>query len=245
VPSPWSATAPPRFRRRDRHEPAREDRALFARYLDERDPVDRQDLVERFLPLARRLGLRYRRPGEPFDDLLQVASLGLVKAIDRFDVDRGLAFSSYAMPTILGELRRYLRDGTWSVHVPRNLQELALQVDRTVTALARDLRRQPKVAEVAEKLGVSQEAALEALEAHGAYTATSLETPRHNDDEAGATLGATIGTADAGFELAEHRATLAELMKTLSARDRQVVQLRFQHDLTQAEIGEHLGISQM
>ena len=128
---------------------AQEDRALFERYLDRRDPVDREALVERFLPLARQLARRYQRPEEPFDDLLQVASLGLVKAIDRFDLEREVAFSSYAVPTILGEIKRYFRDRTWSVRVPRDLQELALKVDRAVGQLSVDLHRQPSVQEIA------------------------------------------------------------------------------------------------
>src|SRR6478736_5530904 len=127
---------------------AEQDRALFARYLDKRDPVDREVLVERFLPLARQLARRYERPGEPFDDLFQVACLGLVNAIDRFDFDRGLAFSSYAVPTILGEIKRYFRDRTWSVRVPRDLQDLALKVDRAVAELDLELQRKPTVEEI-------------------------------------------------------------------------------------------------
>ena len=185
-------------------EPARpgdrstEDRALFERYLDRRDPVDRELLVERFLPLARQLARRYQRPEEPFDDLFQVACLGLVKAIDRFDLTREVAFSSYAVPTILGEIKRYFRDRTWSVRVPRDLQELALRVDRKVSELSTDLRRQPTVTEIAEAVGIEEEDVLEALEASGAYRATSLSTPRGNDDEAGETLGDTVGTSAAG-----------------------------------------------
>ena len=182
-----------------------EDRALFERYLDRRDPVDRELLVERFLPLARQLARRYQRPEEPFDDLFQVACLGLVKAIDRFDLSRDVAFSSYAVPTILGEIKRYFRDRTWSVRVPRDLQELALRVDRKVSELSTDLRRQPTVSEIAEAVGIEEEDVLEALEASGAYRATSLSTPR----------------------------------------EREVLRLRFEEDLTQAEIGERIGVSQM
>ncbi len=139
-----------------RSERAQDDRALFARYLDTRDPVDREILVERFLPLARQLARRYQRPEEPFDDLFQVACLGLVKAIDRFDLSRDVAFSSYAVPTILGEIKRYFRDRTWSVRVPRDLQELALRVDRKVAELSTDLRRTPTVPELAEALGAQR-----------------------------------------------------------------------------------------
>ena len=156
---------------------ADDDRALFARYLDQRDPVDREMLVERFLPLARQLARRYQRPEEPFDDLFQVACLGLVKAIDRFDPGRGRPFHAFAVPTILGENKRYFRDRTWSVRVPRDLQELALRVDRAVSDLSLDLHRQPTVDQIAEKVGAKEEDVLEALEASGAYKAASLQTP--------------------------------------------------------------------
>jgi RNA polymerase sigma-B factor len=224
---------------------AQEDRALFERYLDRRDPVDREALVERFLPLARQLARRYQRPEEPFDDLLQVASLGLVKAIDRFDLEREVAFSSYAVPTILGEIKRYFRDRTWSVRVPRDLQELALKVDRAVAQLSVDLHRQPSVQEIARAVEAPQEDVLEALEASGAYRATSLESPRGADDDAGDTLGDTVGTDERGFALAEDRATLASLLRAVTPREREVLRLRFEEDLTQAEIGERIGVSQM
>jgi RNA polymerase sigma-B factor len=224
---------------------AEQDRALFARYLDKRDPVDREMLVERFLPLARQLARRYERPEEPFDDLFQVACLGLVKAIDRFDLEREVAFSSYAVPTILGEIKRYFRDRTWSVRVPRDLQELALKVDRAVSELALDLHRQPTVEEISAKVGADEEDVLEALEASGAYKATSLESPRGSEDEAGDTLGDTLGTEEQGFELAEDRATIEHLMRSITPREREVLRLRFAEDLTQAEIGERIGVSQM
>jgi RNA polymerase sigma-B factor len=222
-----------------------EDRALFERYLDRRDPVDRELLVERFLPLARQLARRYERPEEPFDDLFQVACLGLVKAIDRFDLSRDVAFSSYAVPTILGEIKRYFRDRTWSVRVPRDLQELALRVDRKVSELATDLHRAPTVAELAGALGLDEERVLEALEASAAYRTTSLSLPRHNEDEGGETVGDTVGTAEDGFGLAEHRATLDRLLQGVAPREREVLRLRFEEDLTQAEIGERIGVSQM
>jgi RNA polymerase sigma-B factor len=224
---------------------AEQDRALFARYLDQRDPVDREMLVERFLPLARQLARRYQRPEEPFDDIFQVACLGLVKAIDRFDLEREVAFSSYAVPTILGEIKRYFRDRTWSVRVPRDLQELALRVDRAVDQLSVDLHRQPTVPEIAAKVGFDEEDVLEALEASGAYRATSLESPRGAEDESGDTLGDTLGTEELGFTLAEDRATIAHLLRSITPREREVLRLRFQEDLTQAEIGERIGVSQM
>jgi RNA polymerase sigma-B factor len=223
----------------------REDRELFERYLDARDPVDRELLVERFLPLARSLAGRYLRQGETFDDVFQVACLGLVKAIDGFDVARGRAFSSYAVPTIVGEIKRYYRDRTWTVHVPRDLQELTLAVDRAVAALEHELARKPTVDDIAHHLGVSDEEVLEALQAKHARRAGSLDAPRREDDEAGATVGDAIGVTEDGFERAEERAMLRALMTGLSPRDRLVVRLRFERDLTQQEIGAHVGVSQM
>jgi RNA polymerase sigma-B factor len=224
---------------------SREDRELFERYLSSGDPAVRERLVERFLPLARQLARRYQRAEEPLDDLVQVASIGLLKAIDRFDPSREVAFSSYAVPTILGELKRHFRDKTWSVRVPRDLQELALKVDRAVASLARENHRAPTVAEIAEAVDAGQEQVLEALEAASAYRATSLQTPRGADDEAGETLGDAMGKAEEGFGLAEHRATLDQLLAAVTPREREVLRLRFEEDLTQAEIGERIGVSQM
>ena len=241
-----SRTVAPDRRRREGDDRPGQDRALFARYLDTRDPIDREMLIERFLPLARQLARRYQRPEEPFDDLYQVACLGLVKAIDRFDLEREVAFSSYAVPTILGEIKRYFRDRTWSVRVPRDLQELALKVDRAVSNLSVDLHRQPTVAEIAERLGAEEEDVLEGLEASGAYRATSLDAPRGTDDDGGGdTLADTLGTEEQGFALAEDRATIAHLTRTLTTREREVLRLRFDEDLTQGEIGERIGVSQM
>jgi RNA polymerase sigma-B factor len=224
---------------------AREDRLLFERYLDERDPIDRDLLVERFLPLARRLAARYQRPDEPFDDVFQVACFGLVKAVDRFDLERGVAFSSYAVPTIMGEIKRHFRDRTWAVRVPRDLQEMALRVDRVVGDLTRDFGRQPSVGEVAEAVGADDETVLEALEASAAYRATSLEAPRGDEGEAGDTLADGVGAPDEGYARAEDRALLERLMRNLTDRERQVIRMRFEEDLTQAEIGELIGVSQM
>src|SRR5689334_21603930 len=143
---------------------AREDRELFSRYLKDGEPAARAELVERFLPLARQLARRYQRAEEPLEDLVQVASLGLIKAIDRFEADREVAFSSYAVPTILGEIKRHFRDRTWAVRVPRDLQELALKVDSAVGQLSLDLHRQPSVAEISGVVGASEEDVLEALQ---------------------------------------------------------------------------------
>jgi len=201
--------------------------------------------VERFLPLARHLAARYQRADEPFDDVFQVACYALVKAVDRFDLQRGVAFSSYAVPTISGEIKRYFRDRTWAVRVPRDLQELALRVDRVIGELSHH-RRQPTVEEIARAIDCEPEDVLDAMEASSAYRATSLDTPRPSvDDAAGETLGEALGTADDGFARAEQRALLDALLRSLTKREREVLRLRFEEDLTQADIGEHIGVSQM
>jgi RNA polymerase sigma-B factor len=225
---------------------AQADRRLFARFRDARDPIDRDVIVERFLPLARQIAARYQRPEEPFDDVFQVACFGLVKAVDRFDLERGVAFSSYAVPTITGEIKRHFRDRTWSVRVPRDLQELALRVDRVVAELTREHGRQPSIEEVADAIDVTAEEVLEAMQASSAYRASSLDSPRGSgDEEAGETVGDAVGVADDGFDRAETRALLHSLLSGLTPREREVIRLRFEHDLTQAEIGERIGVSQM
>jgi RNA polymerase sigma-B factor len=226
-------------------ERSREDRELFIRYHRDGDAQARDQLVERFLPLARQLARRYQRAGEPLDDLLQVASLGLIKAIDRFDPDREIAFSSYAVPTILGEIKRYFRDRTWAVRVPRDLQELTLKVDRAVGELAEELRRQPSVAEIGEAVNADEEEVLEAMQAGGAYRAVSFDAPRAGVDEDVATLGDSVGIDEEGFDRAEERATLARLMSNVTPREREVLRMRFEQDMTQAEIGAVIGVSQM
>jgi RNA polymerase sigma-B factor len=223
---------------------AREERELFARYLETRERADRDVLFDRFLPLARQLARRYQRSTESFDDLFQVACLGLVKAIERFDTRRGTAFSSYAVPTIAGELKRHYRDRAWSVRVPRDLQELSLTVERAVSELSPDLRRQPTVAEIAAHIGATDETVLEALEAAAVYTTSSLDAPRSDGDDCG-TLGDSLGCEERGFMRAEDRAMLERLLSVLTPRDREVLRLRFEEDLTQSEIGERIGVSQM
>ena len=220
------------------------DRRLFARYRETRDPADRDAIVERFLPLARRLAAHYQRADEPFDDVFQVACYGLVKAVERFDATRGVAFSSYAVPTLTGEIKRYFRDRTWAVRVPRDLQDLALRVDRVATDLTRDLGRQPSVEEVARATGTEVEDVLEAREASAAYRATSLDTPRPGDDDGVAAMD-TFAWVEGGYHEAEQRVLIAGLLRNLTRREREVVRLRFEHDLTQAEIGAAIGVSQM
>jgi RNA polymerase sigma-B factor len=228
----------------DRAARAHEDRRLLERYHAGGDPAAREALVERFLPLARQLARRYQRGGEPLDDLIQVASLGLLKAIDRFEPGRATAFSSFAVPTILGELKRHFRDRGWSVRVPRDLQELAVRVERVGDDLARGLGRAPTLEELAEHLDVTVEQVLEAREAAGAYRAVSLDRPRDEEDE-GEGAGDFMGVEDPGFSHAEDAATVELLMGVLSDREREVLRLRFNEDLTQSEIGARVGVSQM
>ena len=224
---------------------AEQDRALFARYLDRRDPVDREMLVERFLPLARQLARRYQRPEEPFDDLFQVACLGLVKAIDRFDLEREVAFSSYAVPTILGEIKRYFRDRTWSVRVPRDLQELALKVDRAVSELT---ARPPSPADgrrdrrEGRRRGGGRPRGARGVGRLQGHLARVAARQRGRERTRSATRS---GTEERGFALAEDRATIEHLMRSITPREREVLRLRFAEDLTQAEIGERIGVSQM
>jgi len=222
------------------------DASLFVRAREHGDARARELLIERYMPLARRLARRYQRAEEPLEDLVQVACLGLIKAIDRFDVEREVVFSSYAVPTILGELKRHFRDRTWSVRVPRDLQELALKVDRVVTRLSVGKRRSPSVGEIAQAVDASEEQVLEALEAAGAYRAGSLDAPRIAQGEQDSeSLADTLGEEESGFQRAEERATLEPLLERISPRERIVLELRFSQDLTQAEIGERIGVSQM
>src|SRR4051794_38362854 len=223
---------------------ARETRALFGRYLEHGDAAARDELIERFMPLARQLARRYQRANEPLDDLVQVASVGLVKAVDRFDVRRGVAFSSYAVPTILGELKRHFRDAGWAIHVPRGIQERAMQVDRAVKDLSGRLGRSPSVDEVAEHVDASVEEVLSAMEAGQAYEAVSLDAQRSNDDESD-TFADSIGGEDERFELVEYEAAIAPTLRALPKRDQLVLHLRFIDDLTQSQIAERIGVSQM
>ena len=200
--------------------------------------------MNRFLPLARQLARRYARSNEPLDDLEQVASLGLLKAIDRFDPTRATAFSSFAVPTIQGELRRHFRDKGWALRVPRDLQELAVRVERVADDLESERGRAPTSDEIARHIGVSTERVLDAREASAAYRAVSLDRPR-DDADAGDDLVDVIGVEDPGYHLADEAATVEPLMSVLSDREREVLRLRFAEDLTQSEIGARLGVSQM
>jgi RNA polymerase sigma-B factor len=226
--------------------PSRSDNQdLFVRWQQDGDQRAREELVERFLPLARNLARRYAGAREPFDDLLQVASLGLVKAIDRFDVDRGTAFSSFAVPTILGELKRYFRDLGWSVHVPRGAQEQALKVQEAQERLTSRTGRPPTVHELAQYLELEVEDVLDALETAAAHHSASLDAPREDRDDESGSLADVFGQEDGRYELVEQTTTISEAARKLTPRERRVIALRFAGDMTQTEIAQDIGVSQM
>jgi RNA polymerase sigma-B factor len=217
------------------------DAALLARYHRNRDAADREAIVTRYLPLARHLARGYRASGD-IDDLHQVASLGLLKAIDRFDPGRGLAFSSFAVPTILGELRRYFRDHGWVVRVPRDLQERKQRLDSITEGLTAELGRSPTIAELADSVGATPEQVLDALGTVTAHFPDSLDRPGQDADDP---LDLIPGYVDPGFEQVEDGAIVDDLLYQLPDRDRLILRLRFHGELTQAEIGGLLGLSQM
>ena len=222
-------------------ESADEVRMLMRRWHEDGDRAARAELVERMLPLARSLARRYVGKGEPLDDLEQVASLGLLKAIDRFDVSRDVRFATFAVPTIAGELKRHFRDRGWMLRVPRDIQELSARVTRAREALTRDLGRSPTVDEMARTLGAGVEQVLEALRAADSYRMMSLDEPLA---EGAGPLDA-IGDDDEGYELAEHRMLLRPGLDGLGAREREIVRLRYYEGLTQREIARAVGVSQM
>jgi RNA polymerase sigma-B factor len=221
-----------------------QDRLLFERYEASRDPVDRDAVVERFLPLARHVASRYADTDESFEDVYQVACLALVGAVDRFDPDRHTAFSSYAVPTMAGAIKRYFRDQTWAVHVPRNLHDLGLRVQGATKRLTADLGRAPTVPELAAATQASEAEVVEALQALGAYRAVSLEAPDVAGEGRGHEFGDKLGFEDEGFDRSEQRATIDALLRCLTREQRRVVRLRFEHDLSQRDIGEFTGVSQ-
>lgn len=223
---------------------AREDLRLFRAWIDGGDRRARAQLIERFLPLARSLARRYERGSEPLEDLVQVASMALVKAIDRYDPSRGYAFSSFAVPTIAGELKRHFRDQTWMVRPPRGIQEVTLRVEGALVRLSQQLDRSPTTGELAEAVGVSDEEILEAMQARSARGALSLHAPQGEPGEA-MSLQDTLGAEDPDLERAETRVQLDRLMTQISPRAREMLRMRFEEDMTQAAIGAAIGISQM
>jgi RNA polymerase sigma-B factor len=227
-------------------EPAQREelRRKFAAFAESRDGSLRDQLVEAHLGLAEYLARRFGNRGEPLDDLVQVASVGLLKAVDRFDPQRGVEFSTYATHTIVGELKRHFRDKGWAVRAPRRMQELYLRLGKIISTLSQDLGRSPTIQELAAEAQVSEEEVLEALEAGQAYRFASLDAPSPGEDD-GDTLGAHMGSDDAGLVDAEHRAALSPLISQLPPREQRILHYRFFEGLTQSEIASRLGISQM
>ena len=219
---------------------------LFDRAQRDGDTAAREELVVRFLPLARRLARRYARPTVPYDDLAQVASLALIKAVDRFDRSRGKPFHAFAIPTILGELKRHFRDTSWALHVTRSAQERALAIEAAASDMGNQLGRSPTVQELAVALELDQDEVLDGLRAAASYTTVPLDAPlQSNEGGEELPLHERLGHEDARYEYVEARLTVADAVRTLSANERNVLRLTFCDELTQTEIGKRLGVSQM
>jgi RNA polymerase sigma-B factor len=222
-----------------------DDAELWRKFARDRDPAIREELVRRHMPLAKRLALRYRGASESFDDLLQVANLGLLGAVDRFDPERGIPFAAFASPTILGELKRHFRDRVWTVRVPRGLHDRMADVDKAITELTKQLQRAPSVGEIAERLDLEQTDVLEVLEANHNRRPLSLDRPPSSEDSEEPSPAEWIGSEDEGFELVEGRIALDAALPYLDERERLVLRLRFAEDMTQSQIAERIGHSQM
>ena len=219
-------------------------RKKFAEFAKTRDPQLRDELIEAHLGLAEYLARRFSNRGEPLDDLVQVASVGLLKAVDRFDPERGVEFSTYATHTVVGELKRHFRDKGWAVRAPRRMQELYLRLGKVIATLSQELGRSPTIPELATEAQVSEEEVLEALEAGQAYRFASLDAPSPGEEDSD-TMAAHLGQEDAELVDAERRATLSPLLSQLPPREQKILHLRFFEGLTQSEIATRLGISQM
>ena len=218
---------------------------LWQSLTEQRDSRAREELIERYMPFAKRLALRYRGASESFDDLLQVANLGLVNAVDRFDPERGIPFTAFASPTILGELKRHFRDRVWTVRVPRGLHDRMAEVDKAIAELTKELQRAPSVGEIADRLELEQTDVLEVLEANHNRRPLSLDRPTGSDDSEESAPSEWIGSEDEGFELVEGRVALEAALPYLDERERLVLRLRFAEDMTQSQIAEKIGHSQM
>ena len=218
--------------------------ALWRHFTETRDPATREELVRRYLPFAKSLALRYRGASESFDDLLQVASLGLVNAIDRFDPSRGTPFTAFASPTILGELKRHFRDRVWTVRVPRGLHDRMAEVEKAITELTVQLQRSPSVPEIAGRMEIDPAEVLEVLEANHNRRPLSLDRPVGGEDDE-SPASEWVGDEDSGYELIEDKLALEGVLPHLDERERLVLQLRFVEDMTQSQIAEKIGHSQM
>ena len=220
-------------------------RELFRRYKEEGDMEAREELVMSHMNLVRFLANKFKNRGEPIDDLMQVGYLGLLKAIDRFDPSRGLEFTTFATPTIMGEIKRHFRDKGWSVRVPRRLQELSAKVTQATEALTTELQRSPKVEEIAEYLEVSVDEVLEAMESSSAYSSVSLEAPTGSSEDDAPSILDRYASNDDDLDFTDDRLILEEAMESFSPRERQILEMRFKEGKTQVEIAEKLGISQV
>jgi len=221
-----------------------DDRTLVRRYHLEGDVSAREELIQRYMSLVRSLARRYSYRGEQLDDLVQIGAIGLIKAIDRFDLDRGVELTTYATPNIIGEIKRHFRDKGWAVHVPRRLKELSLQLSQHIEGLSVELGRSPTVSELAQAVNAEEEEVVEALEIGHAYSTLSLSSPAGDEDSAVDPL-ASLGDIEAGFETSEDRAMLASGLLALDERERKILHLRFFAGLTQSQIAKEVGISQM
>jgi RNA polymerase sigma-B factor len=223
-----------------------DENALLREYAQTRDEAAREEIVRRFLPFARSLAMRYSGGVEPTEDLVQVASLGLVAALQRFDPDRGVPFAAFAGPTILGELRRHFRDRVWTLRVPRGLQERIRDVEGAIAKLSHELERSPTVAELAELLDITEADVLESFEATVARRTVSLDQPSPAADQSEpAPMAERIGRNDPGYELVEDREAIEASAGILDDTEREILRLRFEEDLTQSKIAERVGYSQM
>jgi RNA polymerase sigma-B factor len=209
------------------------------------DPSARDRIVERYMPLVRSVASRYGGRGEPLEDLVQVGAIGLVLAIERFDLERGTQFTTYAVPTIVGEIQRHFRDRAWAVHVPRRMKELSLRLTRTVETSTADLGRSPTISELAEMLGIEEDEVVEALETYHAYSTRSLSQPLGAGGSDEETMEDVLGETERGYEEVEHGVLVEAGLGALDARERAIVELRFFEGLTQSEIAARIGISQM
>jgi RNA polymerase sigma-B factor len=218
---------------------------LWRRFSATRDPAVREELARRYLSFAKGLAMRYRGASESADDLIQVASLGLINAIDRFDPERGTPFAAFAAPTILGELKRHFRDRVWTVRVPRGLHDRMAEAEKAITVLTRELQRSPTVREIASRMEIDEADVLEVLEANHNRRPLSLDRPGPSEDADESTPAEWLGSEDEGFDLIEGRIALEEAIPHLSERERLVLRLRFVEDMTQSQIAERIGHSQM
>ncbi len=250
VPDPPEAPDASELRRQGIEETRRRSAELFVEFLDESASAAsreaaRDALVRLHLPLVEHCARRFRNRGEPFEDLVQVGTIGLIKSVDRFDTERGVEFSTYATPTIIGEIKRYFRDKGWAIRVPRRLQELRMQIGTATAELTQSLGRSPTAAELAGHIGCTVEEIVEGIESSNAYSTLSLDASDDSDDGGAASMLDALGEVDAGLEHVEIRESIKPLLDQLDAREKKILLLRFFKNMTQSQIAEEIGVSQM